>query len=150
MLRKSILATLALLLSVTPAFAADLVNTDGGRLALQGYDPVAFHTEGTAQRGSAGITTTHRGATYRFASAGNRDLFLANPDGYAPSFGGFCAYGASKGALFPVEIETWQIVDGRLVLNKNLDVKRLFDKDRRGTLAKADAKWPGLVRKHGD
>ncbi len=150
MLRRSILATLALLLSVAPVFAADLVNIDGGRLALQGYDPVAFHTGNAAQLGDAKITARHRGATYHFATTANRDLFLSDPDKYAPSFGGYCAYGASKGALFPVEIETWQIVDGRLILNKNLDVKKLFDKDRRGNIEKADAKWPGLVRKHGE
>ena len=147
------IALLAVCIGVILAGAAsakDLVNAEDSGLGLQGYDPVAFFTVGEPTEGQESITATHRGATYRFASAENQSMFEEDPDKYAPQFGGHCSYGASKGALFPVEIQTWQIYDGRLMLNKNMDVRKLFDQDKDGTLADADENWPGLVEKHGE
>ena len=147
--RISSVAVLVVLATLSSVWAKELVNKDREGVALQGYDPVAFFTRGEPTPGNPSITASHRGARYQFASAANRDLFAADPDKYAPQYGGHCAYGASQGGLFPVLIETWQIFDGKLVLNKNMDVRRLFDKDPVGTLKRADAKWPGLVEKHG-
>ena len=147
-LLTSTFALLAFLVAVSPIFAADLVNTERG-LALEGHDPVSFFSDGGPVEGTDSFTATHRGATYKFASQENREAFQADPDRYAPAFGGFCAYGVSVGKLFKVEIETWQIIDGRLVLNKDLKVKTLFDKNRERNFAKASEKWPGLVAKKG-
>jgi YHS domain-containing protein len=133
---------------ISPASAANLVNADDG-LALQGYDPVSFFLASGPQSGSQAVTADHHGATYHFVSEANRETFQADPDKYAPAFGGYCAYGVSVGSLFPVEIDTWQIIDGQLVLNKNLKVKRLFDKNRERNFAKANKKWPSLVKKKG-
>lgn len=141
--------SLLLLLAVSPAMAKNLVHTTGNQLALDGYDPVAFFTDSKPVRGQASITATHRGATYRFASETNRDTFLSDRDRYAPQFGGYCAFGVSLGSLFPTKIETWQIIDGRLLLNKDLGIKKKFDKNKTKNLAKADSNWPGLVAKEG-
>ena len=140
------LASLAILLlfaSLSPALAAGPVNTQDG-VALQGYDPVSFFESSGPVQGSAGITASHDGATYRFASAENRADFQADPARYAPAFGGYCAYGVSLGKLFPIEVDTWQVIDGSLVLNKDLEVKRLFDEDRAENFAKARAEWAAL------
>jgi hypothetical protein len=67
----------------------------------------------------------------------------------APAFGGFCAYGAAQGYAAPVEIRTWQIFEGRLLLNYDPKVKSLFDADREGYLRKADDNWPSIVEKKG-
>src|SRR5262252_7376885 len=64
-------------------------------------------------------------------------------------FGGFCAYGASRGHTAPVKIEAWQIVNGRLLMQYDLGVKKDFNKDQQGNLQKADKNWPGIVAKKG-
>lgn len=126
-----------------------LVNTDKQGLALEGHDPVAFFTEARAVKGSREHTATWQGATYWFSSAETRAAFEAEPAKYAPAFGGYCAYGASRGYAASVEIGTWQIVDGRLILNYSQSVKRRFNEDRAGYLQKADREWPGVVAKEG-
>lgn len=143
-------STLALMLLSASLFAADLVNVSGAhRAAISGYDPVAFFTDSRPVKGSPSITATHRGATYFFATEDHKRLFEQNPDTYAPQYGGFCAYGVSVGALFPVDISTWQVRDGKLYLNKNADVLKLFNADPGGNITKADRNWPGLVARNG-
>ena len=148
---KNILTTTlaALALSATLAFGGELLNIDrAAGHALDAYDPVAFFTDKAAVKGDFKITGTHQGATYFFASKKNRDAFQANPERYVPAYGGYCAVGAALGVLLPVDISTWQIVDGRLVLNYSADVQKMFNKDPQGTLKKADANWPKLVADH--
>lgn len=126
-----------------------LVNTDKSGLALQGYDPVAFFTLNRAVEGKPGLEASHRGVTYRFVTAEHKATFERAPEKYEPAFGGYCAYGVSQGGLFEVDIRTAQIVGGRLVLNKNLRVKEMFDQDRENRLRMADGEWPKLVQRHG-
>lgn len=147
---KRLLVVLAILaLATAPALAKELVNTDDQGLALEGYDPVAFHIQQAAVMGDGGITSSFRGATYRFASTEHKDLFDTAPEKYVPAYGGFCAMGVAMGQLYRVEINTWQIVDGRLILNKNRDVREMFDGNREANLARADANWPKLVEAKG-
>ena len=147
---KNILYSIAAcFIFATSALAGDLVNVAGASgIALNGYDPVAFFTEGTPTHGDAGITATHKGASYMFASRQNRAKFEKNPEKYAPQFGGYCAYGVAVGALFPVDINTWQIRDGKLYLNLNPMILKLFNKDFEGHVAKAEKNWPALVQRH--
>ncbi|HEX9892762.1 MAG TPA: YHS domain-containing (seleno)protein [Gemmatimonadales bacterium] len=126
-----------------------LVNTNQEGLALQGYDPVAFFTQNHPVVGLPEITAVHRGATYRFSSTEHRALFQQEPGKYEPAFGGFCAYAVSQGGTAPVDVSTFQILHGRLVLNKNPDVLELFNRDREERYRKAEANWPGIVEKKG-
>lgn len=148
---KTIVKYIAALLLVTAsAFAGELVNVSGAsKAAISGYDPVAFFTDSKPVNGSPFITAEHQGATYFFASEEHKKLFTANPDKYAPQFGGFCAFGVGLGKLFPVDINTWQVRDGKLYLNLNGDILKKFNADFEGNVAKADNNWPGLVQKHG-
>ena len=144
---KALAATLFLSASV---FAGELVNVSGAsRIALGGYDPVAFFTDSKPVNGSPSITASHQGATYFFGSEEHKKLFTENPDHYAPQFGGYCAYGVGLDKLFPVDIKTWQVRDGKLYLNLNSDVLKKFNADFDGNVAKADKNWPGLVQQHG-
>jgi YHS domain-containing protein len=149
MTRRLLIVTIALGFACGAAFAKELVNTDGSGLALQGYDAVGFFTVGTPLLGIATFTSTYQGATYRFATAEHKALFDKDPGKYAPVYGGYCAYGVAKNGLAPVEISTWQIVDGRLTLNKNAAIKKAFDADIAGHTRDAQANWPGLVEKKG-
>lgn len=128
-----------------------LVNYAGASdFALNGFDPVAFFTDQRPVNGDPTITEKHQGAVYMFATKEHQQMFEANPEKYAPQYGGFCAFGVSVGALFPVDIiNTWQVRDGRLTLILNAQLREEFDKDYEQNLAKAEKNWPGLVSDHG-
>lgn len=151
-MRRTLMTAATMLVFVaTSAFAAELANAEKKtNLALQGYDPVAFFTEGSPREGLESLTARHGRYVYRFATEEHRAMFEAEPAKYAPAFGGFCAYGVSRGNLAPVEIETWQIQHGHLILNKNPKVKELYNKDPEGCFDRATEKWPKLVEKHGE
>ena len=149
---KTIARTLlALILLSSSAFAGDLVNVAGAsRIALNGYDPVAFFTDGKPVIGSPFIKGSYQGADYLFATKDHKTLFLANPEKYAPQYGGYCAYGVSVEALAPVDISTWQIRDGKLYLNFSPEYSEKFNADFDANVAKAERKWPGLVKKYAN
>ena len=143
-------AILALMLMSAPLFAAELVNVDGAsNVAIDGYDPVAFFTDGKPVNGSPFISATHQGAVYFFATEEHKKLFVQDPVKYAPQYGGFCAFGVAIDALFPVDISTWQIRDGKLYLNLNHDILKKFNSEFNDNVTKADKNWTGLVRKNG-
>jgi len=147
---KTFTRTIAALLLSTPLLAADLVNVSGAsKAAVSGYDPVAFFTDSKPVNGSPAITATHQGATYFFATEEHKRLFVQNPDKYVPQYGGFCAYGVALGKLFPVDISTWQIRNGKLYLNLNAAILKDFNADFQGNVVKADKNWPGLVSENG-
>lgn len=148
--QKLIGVALALSLLSTPGLAADLVNVAGAsKIAVGGYDPVAFFTDGKPVSGSPSISAAYRGATYLFASEDHKLLFAQNPGKYTPQYGGFCAYGVGHNALFPVDISTWQVRDGKLYLNLNSEVLKKFNADFDGNVSKAEENWPGLVKQNG-
>lgn len=138
--------------SATPSCSCEtaLVNTSGAsKVALDGFDPVAFFTDAKAVNGAPSIKAEHSGATYLFASEEHKRLFEAKPDAYLPQFGGFCAFGVGHDAVAPVDIRTWQVRDGKLYLNVNAEVQKLFNADFEANVAKARKNWPGLVKKFG-
>lgn len=148
---KRLLSGLALMgLFLNTSFAGELVNVDPETgVALEGYDPVAFFTEGRAIEGTSDFASQWGEAIYHFASREHMDAFKEDPEKYAPAFGGYCAYGASVGKIFPVEIETWQIRFGRLFFQKDQEVRKLFDEAPEENFRKAQANWPKLVEEHG-
>lgn len=131
-------------LPASPAFAreAETYIARSVGVALSGYDPVAYFTQGAPTQGSAQFTATYRGATYRFASAANRDAFVANPARFAPAYGGYCAWAISQGYAARGNPEHWRIVDGRLYLNFDRGVQRRWERDIPGHIASANANWP--------
>jgi hypothetical protein len=134
-----------LLLLAGPALAGP-VNETGG-IAIKGYDPVAYFTDGKPLKGSPLHQHSWNGATWLFASAGHRDEFAAAPEKYAPRYGGFCAYGVAQGYKVAIDPEAWSVVDGILYLNYSPSVRRDWLKDTKAHIAKADAAWPGLEAK---
>ena len=148
-MRRIAHSILLLALMASPVLAADLVNVSGAsRVALDGYDPVAFFTDGAPANGSPSIKATYRGAEYFFATEEHKKLFTESPETYAPQYGGFCAFGVGRGALFPVDITTWQIRNGKLYLNLDHDILQKFNADFDGNVVMADKNWPDLVRKN--
>jgi YHS domain-containing protein len=126
-----------------------LINVDRSGLAVQGYDVVAYFTEGKPVKGNPQFTSTHGGGTYHFASAEHKAAFDKEPAKYAPQFGGFCAWAVSKNSTASIEPDAFQVVGGRLLLQYDKGIRDKFNKDTAGNLAKADANWPGIVAKKG-
>lgn len=131
-------------LRAAPAEAIDAVNENWRGIAIQGYDPVAYFTDGKAVEGSSQYTAEWMGATWRFASAEHRDRFARDPESYAPSYGGYCAWAVSQGHTAGIDPEAWRIVGGRLFLNYSKDVQRMWEEDVPGNVRKADANWPKI------
>ncbi len=137
-------AASALALGSAPALALEPVYS-WRRKALRGYDPVAYFTHGRPVEGSERFTHQWQGATWRFASAENRDSFAADPERYAPQYGGYCAWAVSQGYTASTDPEAWRIVDGKLYLNYSKSVQRRWEKDIPGNIGKADRNWPELL-----
>ena len=138
--RAIALPFLVLMMLANAAIAGDINLTFHG-IAIQGYDPVAYFTDGKPVPGDSGITATHDGAIYQFASADHKAAFEADPAKYAPQYGGYCAYAAAQGAKAPIEPEQFTIVDEKLYLNFNADVRERWNRDRDNYISKADAYW---------
>ena len=126
---------------------AQAQNLDKAGRALQGYDPVAFFTKGKPVKGNPAISSKINGATYFFGSAEDKELFDKDPAKYMPQFGGYCAYGVSKGDLVKIEVDAFQIVDGRLLLQYDKSIRDKFNKDTKTNLKTADANWPTVSKK---
>ena len=135
--------------AIVEASAADTSTiryfVDDNGLAIRGTDPVAYFTQGGPVAGRSEYAYTWNNATWQFASAENRDLFIANPDQYAPQYGGFCSWAVSQGYTASIDPNAWRIVDGKLYLNYNQSVQRRWERDISGNIRKADANWPGVL-----
>jgi YHS domain-containing protein len=129
--------------AATPARAIEPVFSDDG-LAIRGYDPVAYFAEQRPVPGQAEFSLDWMGATWRFASAANRDAFAAEPERYAPQYGGYCAYAVSQGYTASIDPDAWKVVDDKLYLNYSKSVQRRWQRDIPGHIAKGDQNWPKL------
>jgi YHS domain-containing protein len=135
-----------LLVVAVQAAAIDPVNTTFfGNLAIKGYDAVAYFTEGKAVKGKKEHTFEWQEAAWRFASRENLELFRADPQKYAPQYGGYCAWAVSQGDTADIDPEAWKIVDGKLYLNYNQKIQKQWEEDIPGLIASADAHWPRLL-----
>jgi YHS domain-containing protein len=112
-------------------------------IALNGYDVVAFY-ENKAVKGSDTITAEWKGVKWYFSSPANKSSFLQNPQQYEPQYGGWCAYGASRGYKAPTEAATYAIINNKLYFNYNMKVKELWDKNRQAYIDSANVKWPSF------
>lgn len=128
-----------------PAFAAEpAVYTKSG-LAIRGYDPVAYFEDGKPVRGDAAHTNTWNGAEWRFASDAHRAAFAANPEAYAPQYGGYCAWAVAEGYTASTDPDAWKIVDGKLYMNFSKRVQRRWEKDIPGNITRANGNWPKVL-----
>ena len=139
---KSIAAIAIFASSLT--FAVDEVYVDANGVTLAGYDAVAYFTENKAVKGKSKFTAVHNNAIYKFSSEANRDAFKSNPSKYEPAYGGYCAYGAALGKKLDIDGKAFKVVDGKLYVNKNLEIAGAWVKDEANLIAKADQEWPGI------
>ena len=113
--------------------------------AIRGVDPVAYFAGKGPVDGDSDFSHEWKGARWLFASAENRDKFAADPERYAPQYGGYCAWAVSQGYTASIDPEAWSLVDGKLYLNYSLSVRETWNQDIPGNIAKANANWPGVL-----
>jgi len=132
---------------ITPAQADSPPVHTGllSRIAVGGYDPVAYFTDGRPVRGSAQHRITHQGYEYRFATAANLAAFRASPSRYTPQYGGYCAWAVAQGYTAAGNPQNWRIVDGRLYLNYNDEIQRRWEADIPGFIRTGNANWPSVL-----
>ena len=123
------------------AAASAGLNVDAQGVAIHGYDPVAYFTDGKAVKGSAKFSHKSGDAIYHFASAKHRDQFAKEPAKYTPQFGGYCAMGTTMGKKLDADPQVWKIVDGKLYLNLDKDVQKMWLSDVTDHIKQADEKW---------
>jgi YHS domain-containing protein len=143
----ALLVALAAVLAAPAARAAEDPIYTGtlSDLAVSGYDPVAYFTDGKPVEGDRAHSYDWQGATWRFASAENLEKFKADPARYAPQYGGYCAWAVSQGYTASADPQAWRVVDGKLYLNYSLDVQKTWQQDVPGNITKANANWPTVL-----
>ncbi|HET9056923.1 MAG TPA: YHS domain-containing (seleno)protein [Chitinophagaceae bacterium] len=130
-------------LTTLKAQQSEIYTTSDG--AIKGFDAVAYFTQNKAVKGNKQFAVSYKGATWYFSSVENKEAFKKDPSKFEPQYGGYCAYGCSRGYKAKTEGEAFTIVDGKLYLNYNLDVRERWNKDQQGYIKKADANW-GTVK----
>ena len=137
----------------TAVYAADEYNTAtgltaaGAPLGLHGVDPVAFIEIGNRIDGTAAHTAVHDGVAYYFATEANKQAFEKAPRRYLPQFGGFCTFGVSVAKKFDGDPRYAAVQNGKLYVFLNETIFNEFQKDRAGTIAKAESNWRNIRTK---
>ena len=124
------------------------VNITPEGIVIKGYDPVAYFTDSRPVRGMPEFKYIWKSAEWRFASSDHLEMFKKDPDKYAPRYGGYCAYAVSQGKLADIDPEAWTISGGKLYLNLNKEIQRLWEKDMQEYIRKADENWPRMLSKN--
>ncbi len=132
-----------------PAFAADEISFAGAtaeapNLAVSGYDVVSYQNAAAPSVGASRFAAQYDGATYYFSSQANLDAFNAAPATYVPAYGGFCAFGVSKGKKFDADPTAYTVVDGQLYLNLNHKILKKWRKKQDRYIEQADTNWPEI------
>ena len=142
------LASAAVLAATTRAAFAKSINRfslEGGTgFALKGYDTTAYFKTNAAVDGTDGNTMTWKGAIWRFVTPQDAALFEANPEAYAPQFGGYCTRAMSLGKEVPGDPEVWRIHNGKLYVFYAKVGGRHFDKGADAMIELAQKHWETL------
>ena len=133
------------------AFAADeplVINPNTG-LAISGFDPVAYFTDGKPTFGRAELELRLDGAIWRFRNEGDRAAFVEHPDIYTPRFGGYDPVSIANGKSVPGHPLFWAVSGQRLYLFYSDEARTMFLADPDRIISRATHKWPELARTIG-
>jgi len=135
-----------LLLFSSFAMANDPIETGTfNNKAIYGYDTVAYFTDGKAIKGKDNISSEWNGAVWQFSSSTHKTMFDAEPEKFAPQYGGHCAYAMSKGRFVGVDEEAFTIHNDKLYLNYSKGVREDWLKDKDGFIELADVEYPANI-----
>jgi YHS domain-containing protein len=149
-MRTRILFLMAVMIYSMTAFAQNASNRTAHfnierKVAIQGYDPVAYFKQNKAVKGKKEIAASFEGITYYFTNTADKELFIKNPSTYEPQYGGWCAYAMGNyGEKVEINPETFKITNGKLYLFYNAffnNTLKDWNKDEANLKSKADAAW---------
>jgi len=142
--RRAFVSAVVSVAVCTGALAQSAAPSAGPRVALKGYDPVSYFTDGKPEQGSKDFTFAFDDTTYWFKSAEHRDKFAADPEHYAPQFDGYCAIQLSRGHKVEADPEAWAITNGKLYVFAIKKGVPLFNKESVAIAEKASENWQKL------
>lgn len=120
------------------------------KVAIQGYDPVAYFKQAKAIKGNKELAAAFEGVNYYFSSVGNKEAFLKAPSAYEPQYGGWCAFAmGDSGEKVEVNPETFKIIEGKLYLFYNAyftNTLKSWNKDQSNLKTKADRNWNKIIQ----
>lgn len=121
---------------------------DEPKLAIGGYDTVAYFTDGKPVQGQDAYEYVWNDARWRFASPAHRDLFAANPEKYAPQYDGYCAMGVASHEPHKdiADPQSWIIVGGKLYLTHSQKALGLWRDKLTENIKRADEDWPSVQK----
>ena len=140
------IAAVAFVAAITgsvPEPSANAIFAPGGA-AIRGYDTVAYFTDGRPVLGSPQFAYEWNGATWQFASAEHLAQFAADPDRFAPQYGGYCAWGVNFGYTTSTDPNSWAVRDGKLYLNNSPWVHAIWKLTPSANITWADKRWREL------
>ena len=141
---KSLSAFFLAVMLVIPAVAGNpgvMINKGPDDVAILGYDTVAYFTEGRPVKGNSEFAFSWQDAKWHFSSAKHRDLFAANPEQYAPQFGGHCAMALTRGVVKVIDPEAWIVSEGKLYLSFSKKGLGMFRQDVAGHIKESENNW---------
>ncbi len=110
-------------------------------IAINGYDPVSYFNERKPSRGTEEFVYVWNNAKYQFSCKENLELFKNNPARYAPQYDGYCAFAMSRGDYSRIDPEAYAIVDDKLYLTFDRDIRNTWLHDKENYIKKADRIW---------
>lgn len=147
--RLLLLRFLVLLLGSVPGYVSAepiLVVNPATGLAISGFDPVTYFTDGRAGQGRPEIELSTDAAVWRFRNPGHRAAFMAHPEVYEPHFGGYDPVAIARGRAVAGHPLFWGIAGERLYLFYSAESRDAFLADPDATLALAESKWSEVMR----
>lgn len=141
------MSAIAFTLFTLPAFALDDAVSTGifNNTAIDGYDTVAYFTQGQPIEGDKKFQFLWRDANWRFSSQENLDLFKQNPEKYAAQYGGYCAWAMAGGKTAGIDPHVWYIEQGKLYLNYNKNVQKEWFETLQADIISADKHYPRIT-----
>ena len=136
---------------VSPVLAASVVTTaivsnPLTGVALEGNDPVSYFTEKEPLAGTLDLAYDWGGVTWYFANQANMDVFKANPEIYAPQFGGYCAMGVARGFLSDGNPRVYAMIGQRLYLFYSTANRDAFLMSPKKAMTDAVEQWTALSK----
>jgi len=129
------------------ALALDPINTGlFGNTAIKGYDAVAYHTDHKPVKGNKDYSFEWMGAKWLFASQDHLNQFKADPERYAPQYGGYCAYAVSQNSTAGIDPDAFTVIGDKLYLNYDKDIQNKWEANRDGYIRDADRLWPEVLK----
>ena len=130
--------TAALAVAACGGARAQNAAPPANRVALKGYDPVSYFTDGKPEKGSSDFTVAFDDTVYWFKNADHKAKFAANPEQFAPQFDGYCAVQLSRGRKVEADPEAWTITNGKLYVFSGKRGVPIFQQHTAEVVAKAN------------